>query len=414
MIIDAKKLGGMCSCGRVHEMQTKLCVIEAGALKRFDEYKAEVGFSGKCAVIYDENTYLATEGLHPKADKEIILSKEGLHADEHGVALASEKLTEDFDYLVAVGSGTVHDITRYIAYERKIPFISCPTAASVDGFCSSVAAMSWYGFKRTLTAVAPTIVIADTNVISNAPIRLARSGFGDMIGKYIALSDWKIGALILGEYFCEEIYKLTYKATEEVIKSAEGISRGDLIAYEKLTYGLLLSGIAMQMLTTSRCASGAEHHISHLIEMQPEPLSLSSEALHGEKVGVATLIAAREYHRMAEDKNIRFEDYKKATDEEIRNIFGDRLASAIVEENKKDVCEGISSARIFECWEKICEIISDIPTCEALTRAYERLSVKNKLSDISVDENMKDSLLLYSPLVRNRLTLMRLRRAMKR
>ena len=411
MIIDAKKLGGPCSCGKAHEMETKLCVVEAGALKRFDEYKNELGISGRCAVIYDENTYRATEGLHPKADMEIILSPENLHADEHGVALANEKLSGNFDYLVAVGSGTIHDITRYIAYERGITFISCPTAASVDGFCSSVAAMTWYGFKRTLTAVAPTIVIADTEVISKAPIRLARSGFGDMIGKYIALSDWRIGALITGEYFCSEIYNLTYKATEEVIKSAEGISSGDLSAYEKLTYGLLLSGIAMQMLGTSRCASGAEHHISHLIEMQPEPLSLSSSALHGEKVGVATLIAATEYHRMAEDKEIRFADYKKATNEEIHKIFGARLADAIIEENKKDACDGITSVRIHECWDSIREIISGIPTAEELSLAYEKLSVKSTLADISVSDNMKDTLLDCSPLVRNRLTLMRLRRA---
>ena len=97
---------------------------------------------------------------------------------------------------------------------------------------------------------------------------------------------------------------MTLDATQAVTKSAEAIKNGSISAYEKLIYGLILSGFAMQMLGNSRCASGAEHHISHLIEMQPEGLGVKSNALHGEKVGVATLLACRQYHKIKSDKNI--------------------------------------------------------------------------------------------------------------
>jgi glycerol dehydrogenase-like iron-containing ADH family enzyme len=253
-------------------------------MKLVDTYLKKIDLQGFSVAVYDENTYAATADRHPSACAEVILPTENLHANEHGVALLLERLPEEAEVLIAVGSGTVHDITRYCAYTRKIPFVSCPTAASVDGFCSSVAAMTWNGCKKTLTAVAPKIVLADTDIIKNAPIRLARSGFGDMVGKYIALCDWKIGHILTGEFYCERIADMMLAATKEVLSSVAGIVSGDAEGYEKLTYGLLLSGLAMQMMGNSRPASGAEHHISHLIEMSPPPLDVHSDALHGEKL----------------------------------------------------------------------------------------------------------------------------------
>ena len=313
MIIDSNKYNGMCSCGREHKMTTEFCVIESGCMAEFYNYINRYGISGFSVAIYDENTYNATMGVHPKVDKEIILSPENLHADNHGVAKAMEQLPDKCDYLIAIGSGTIHDITRYCAYEKGIPFVSCPTAASVDGFCSSVAAMTWDGYKKTFEAVAPKIVIADLDIISKAPIRLTNSGFGDMVGKVIALADWKISNVLIDEFFCTTIHDMTMDATKAVMNSAEKIKSGDASAFEKLTYGLLMSGLAMQMLGNSRCASGAEHHISHLIEMQPEGLDVKSDALHGEKVGVGTLICCRQYHKIEDDKNIIWNDYSKAS-----------------------------------------------------------------------------------------------------
>ncbi|MBQ8409017.1 MAG: sn-glycerol-1-phosphate dehydrogenase [Clostridia bacterium] len=412
MIIDSKKYNGLCSCGKEHKMITEVCIVEAGCLERIGDHLDEYGLRGYSVAIYDENTYRATVGLHPKADKEIILDPKGLHADNHGVALAMEQLPEGCDYLIAVGSGTVHDITRYCAYTKGIPFVSCPTAASVDGFCSSVAAMTWDGFKKTFEAVAPKIVVADLNIISKAPMFLTNSGFGDMIGKFIALADWQIAHELTGEYFCPVIHDITLDATKAVIESTEAIKNGDIAAFEKLTYGLLMSGLAMQLLGNSRCASGAEHHISHLIEMQPEGLAVSSEALHGEKVGVGTLLACREYHRIKNREGIAWQDYPDVDDAYIMAMFGERLSRSIIDENAKNCASGITAEAIEEHWQAICKIIDTIPTYDALIAKYKMIGAKACLSDINVPEDRLDTLLEYSPLVRNRLTLMRLRRSM--
>lgn len=413
MIIDSKKYNGVCSCGKEHKMVTELCVIEPFALRSLGKYAEECGLFGKAVAIYDENTYDATKGAHPDCLKEIILSPDGLHADNHGVELALKQLPDDCDHLIAVGSGTVHDITRYCAHKLGLPFVSCPTAASVDGFCSSVAAMTWNGFKKTFEAVAPRLVVADLDIISKAPIRLTRSGFGDMIGKYIALADWRISHLLSDEYFCDRIHNMTLDATNAVAGSATQIINGELSAYEKLTYGLLMSGLAMQLLGNSRCASGAEHHISHIIEMQPSGLDAHSDALHGEKVGVGTLICCKEYHRIANDPSIQWRDYPVIDDGYVFSMFGDKLSESVINENKADKAIGITASRITENLSAIKEIIKSIPTEDELSAVYSQLGIKSSLSDIGVNEDLLDTLLEFSPLVRNRVTLMRLRRATK-
>jgi glycerol-1-phosphate dehydrogenase [NAD(P)+] len=409
MIIDSLQYNGKCQCGKEHKMETRFSVVAAGCLKNLNNYLNEYSISGVTAAVYDENTYKATQDRHPSVNYEIILNPENLHANEHGVALLMEKLPEDTEVLIAIGSGTIHDITRYCAYIKKTEFVSCPTAASVDGFCSSVAVMTWKGCKKTLTATAPKIVIADTEIFMNAPIRLTRSGFGDMIGKYIALSDWKIAHILTKEFYCERIAKITLEATNSVLEAVDGITDGEPQAYEKLMYGLLLSGLAMQMMGNSRPASGAEHHISHFIEMAPPRYSFNSNALHGEKVGVGTLLALEEYKRLYSLKSPCFVDYKGIENEIILSIFGKNMSSEILKENECDAASGISSTVLRRHWKEIREVIESLPKLEELERVYSASEIKSKLSDIEVDNAYAKELLDYSPVVRNRLTLMRLR-----
>lgn len=412
MRIDAKEYRRECSCGQKHEMTTDFCVVESGCLGKLDIYLAQAGLDGFCTAVYDENTYRATEGVRPAADQEIVLDAQNLHANEKAVALVLEKLSQKAGYLLAVGAGTVHDITRYCAYERNLPFVSCPTAASVDGFCSSVAAMTWNGCKKTITTRAPKFVAADLDVIARAPLFLARSGFGDMVGKYVALSDWKISALLTGEYYCKEISSMMEEATNAVLDSAKGIAQKETAAFEKLTYGLLLSGLAMQLMGNSRPASGAEHHISHLIETAPASLGISTDALHGEKVGVATILASAEYHRLAGKNHIEWKDYQKPGDGFLLETFGKELAKGLMEENRQDCAQGITKETMERHWEEVRTVILGIPGPEKLRDLYRVIGAKAELADLGIATQKAGLLLDLSPVARNRLTLMRLRRMM--
>lgn len=396
-------------------MVTRAAVIEKDCLLRFEDLMTRYGVEGKRCALYGENSYKATADRHPAAQQEIVLNPVGLHADEKSTAEVLAKLEDDIEVLIAVGSGTIHDIARFCAHERGIRFVSCPTAASVDGFCSTVAAMTWYGYKKTLTAVAPEIVIADSEIIKNAPFALVCSGVGDIMAKYTALAEWEIAHEVTGEYLCQTIYDITRDAADMVMKSIPGLLAGEHEAYEYVTYALVMSGIAMQMMGNSRPASGAEHHISHMIEMGPANFAVKFPALHGEKTGVGTVIAAREYYRMAQREDISdcVQSYAAVSDTYLTDFFGEDLAEAVISENAADCLAKVTPEALVQNWQKIRKIIKKIPTAEMLYALLEQLGAKRDPEDIGITTEQIETLLEYSPLVRNRLTLMRMRRMLK-
>ncbi len=412
MVHYFSEYSGKCTCGRTHDLVTRAALIEPGCLCDFEKYMEEFGITGKRCALYGKNGYRATAGRHPFAQQEIVLDPKGLHADEVSTAEVLSKMEEDVEIIIAVGSGTIHDIARFCAHERGIRFVSCVTGASVDGFCSTVAAMTWYGYKKTLPAVAPEIVIADTDIIKNAPIELVRSGVGDIAAKYTALCDWKISTAVTGEYFCRRIHDLMAEATDTVMKSVPGIVAGEDEAYANITYALLLSGIAMQMIGNSRPASGCEHHISHLIEMEPEKLNVRFPAMHGEKTGVASVYGITEYKRLAEIEDITpyLSDYAPFPEKDLCEFLGEKLAAAILRENEKDCLSAVTKENLAKAWPQIRKLIGELPEPDYLDSLLVQLGAKHTLEEIGVTEEDKDTLLKYSPMVRNRLTLMRMKR----
>lgn len=411
MIIDSRQYGGECVCGRSHEMSTKAAVIERGCLAGFESIMDDYGVGGKRCALYGENSFDAVGALRPRAGQEIVLKSEGLHANETSTAEVLGKLDPDAEVIVAVGSGTIHDIARYCARERGIRFVSVPTAASVDGFCSTVSAMTWKGYKKTMPGVAPVFVLADTDIIKEAPLYLALSGAGDIFGKYTALADWKIAHALTGEYFCPVIEEMTRQAVEAVYACCRGLKTGDAAAFEQLTYALILSGLAMQLMGNSRPASGCEHHISHLIEMGPAAFDFRSDALHGEKVGVGTILASRAYHQLGRLSDISslVREYAFPEEAVIRSFYGEKLAPSILEENRKDCMAGVTPDMLVRAWPEIRDIIAEIPDADSLYDLYEEIGAKKTLSDIQVPEEALPDLLRFSPTARNRLTLMRAR-----
>ena len=412
MIIDSKKYSGPCRCGKEHQMLTRMVVIESSCLKDFDSWLEKCGLEGPRAAIYDTNTYYAKGLNRPSVQQEIILDAKGLHADEKATAQVLSQLSNEIRVLVAVGSGTIHDITRYCAKKLGLSFVACPTAASVDGFCSTVCAMTWEGFKKTLPGIAPVLVLADLDVIQEAPFRLTLSGVGDIIGKYTALADWKIAHVLAGEYFCPVIEDMTRQAVHAVLGCARQLKDKDPHAYEQLTYGLLLSGLAMQMMGNSRPASGAEHHISHLLEMEPVGLGAVSHALHGEKVGVGCIKVAAEYHRLEkiEEIGLMLHPYRPLTADYVSAFFGEQLCPSILAENTPDSRTEITPSKVEAAWPEIRSVIREIPSEEELFSLYADIGAKKTLADLEVPEELLPKLLEYAPCVRNRMTFLRIRK----
>ena len=147
-----------------------------------------------------------------------------------------------------------------------------------------------------MPAAAPIYVLADSDIFTKAPYRLTASGISDLMGKYTALLDWKVSHIVTNEYFCTKIYDLELEALHEVESELDGIKLQNRESTEKLMYALILSGLAMQMIGNSRPASGAEHHVSHLWEM--EILNGRLDALHGEKVSIGLIMCLERYQQI--------------------------------------------------------------------------------------------------------------------
>lgn len=417
MKIDVNEFLKPCSCGRKHEIVVDDIIIERGAIAQIPDILKRPAYADKksLVMICDENTYEAAgkqvETLIPGI-KKIILNPENLHANEHGVEAAKKGLETagDVDLMIAVGSGTIHDITRYHAYEMKIPFFSVPTAASVDGFVSTVAAMTWHGFKKSFTAVSPVVVIADTDIFKKAPLRLTASGVSDLLGKYTALADWKITHILTGEYICDEICSMEYEALDRLKESLDGLTTGDEAAYENLMYGLLLSGLAMQMTGNSRPASGAEHHMSHLWEM--EVINDYIDFYHGEKVGVGLVLASKIYHKAAEKMaagDFKVKDSMPVEEELIRENFNKPgMFEIIMEENTPNLLDEVDPAKLVEKNDEIISVIREIPTAEELTAMIDKVQGVKSLEDLGFDESYQAKTANLSPYVRARITFMRL------
>lgn len=420
MRVDTDDFARPCGCGKNHHIEVKEILIEEGAVEKLEEAMSD-GFLREYIsplLICDTNTCKVTEEIMEDIYDRcqvLVLDAEGLHADQHAIEIVENNMEEDIDLILAVGTGTIHDISRYVAFQYKIPFISVPTAASVDGFVSTVAAMTWNGLKKTVPAVPPVAVYADSNIFADAPKRLTASGVSDLFGKYICLADWKIAHMLTGEYICDEIIELEERALKTVRSCLADIAEGEQESCEKLMYALILSGLAMQMVGNSRPASCAEHHLSHLWEM--EVLNGPLEALHGEKVSVGTMLVLREYKRIA--KAIREGRCSVCTEREddtelLRETFGKKnLLEGILEENMPEPLEEVSPARLEACLDDIADLIEELPDEEKLMRVMERAGCKKSVYDIGLTEEIIPQSLELAPYVRRRLSFLRVSKMLK-
>lgn len=220
-----------------------------------------------------------------------------LYASFENVLALEAKLRAMSAVPIAVGSGTLNDITKLAAYRAGRQYMCVSTAASVDGYTAFGAAITRDGFKQTMSCPAPRAIVADLDILASAPAPMTSSGYGDLLGKVIAGADW----ILADALEIEPIEKNAWSLVQDSLRNWTGKPRelhaGDRQAIENLFEGLTLSGIAMQISHSSRPSSGSEHRFSHLWEMQA--LAHGHEPVpHGFKVGVGTEASAALYERV--------------------------------------------------------------------------------------------------------------------
>jgi glycerol-1-phosphate dehydrogenase [NAD(P)+] len=266
-------------------------IVGKGTLNRIPEVVKRLGLSGKALVMSDSKCYdvagRAVSGF---------LEESGLAVDFLLVktmtikdVLAIEDQIKELkpQVLFGVGGGTIIDAAKVSSGSQNIPFISVPTTVSHDGIASPLASIKGSDKPYSILAQAPLAIIADTEVIAQAPWRFVISGCGDVIAKLTAVKDWKLSHQEKNEYYGEYAASLALMSAKLVIENA------DLIVYRAdeglrvLLEALISCGVAMSIAGSSRPCSGSEHLFSHALD-----LVNSHHAMHGEQCGVGSILTA--------------------------------------------------------------------------------------------------------------------------
>lgn len=295
-----------CACGKSHKVDIQAIRVGSGVMQELPGILRDLGAS-HIFLVADNYTYEAAgrqvEQLLDQAGlpyhKRVFQTETPLVPNEYALGSVLAAMTSQDDMLLAVGSGTLNDVTKYVSARTGIPYAIAATAPSMDGYASTVAPTILDGFKTTLPAVYPAAIVADVDILKDAPMPMLTAGFGDIIGKFTSLADWRLSHQLNGEYYCPEVAGVIEAAVETCAANAQALAQREPQAIQAVTEALILSGLAMGMVGVSRPASGAEHQMAHYWEM--DALRRGEEhPLHGNAVGVGTVLAASLYEMAAE------------------------------------------------------------------------------------------------------------------
>ena len=366
-----------CKCGKFHTCAIKKVYIEHDATKRLEElcngYK-------KALIVADENTFAtcgekAIKNAKIPCEKVVFSGKTLLIPNEEAVDTVTKNLG-DCDLIIGIGSGVIQDLCKYVSFENKVPYLIVATAPSMDGYASTGSAMIMKGMKITYNAQVPFAIIADTEVLAKSPIEMIKAGYGDIIGKYSALNDWKLSNLINGEYICDFIYDLTYDCILKVRSLAKGLLTQDEEAVKALMEALVLVGIAMAFAGSSRPASGSEHHFSHYFEIVGI-LDGTEYFPHGIDVAYSTILTCELRDKVINSKPKKFVFDREKYESEIKRVYKSSADGIIALQNKLGWYETDDYENIVSKWDKIVELLKEVPSAQ---------EIKDILMDVELDD----------------------------
>ncbi|WP_298819644.1 sn-glycerol-1-phosphate dehydrogenase [uncultured Roseibium sp.] len=311
-----------------------------------------VGIGDSTAMVADANTWDAAgariaRNLTQNGFKisEIILSGRPHATVEEADAL--EQRLQNFSSVIAVGSGTVNDLTKYVTAHTKRPYCVFGTAASMDGYASTTASMGLpSGLKISLPAHAPKGVFLDLDVIARAPSRMAAAGFGDCLCNSVARIDWWMSHKLLGSQFRLEPYLISEPDEGMLEAHASGLQAGDITAVGYLVRALVLSGLGVAFTKVSNHGSMGEHQISHYIDCFAHDQHKGT--LHGEQVGVATLSMGRIQQWYLDQEKPPEVCPTKVDGEDMVRRMGPEIAAQCEAEYRKKALDEDGAARLNE------------------------------------------------------------------
>lgn len=412
-----------CSCGRTHSTGVEGVSVGPGAIASIVDYMEKYGFKHP-VLVCDKITY----DIAGKKTAEI-LEKAGIEAkihtftearfipDEKALGQLVMDTDKKLDLVVAVGTGSINDMCRFYSYQMGVPYAIIATAAPMDGFASTGAALIANNIKINLPAQSPLFIIGDTDVLCGAPARLISAGLGDLLGKFTCLTDWRISRIVNNEYYCDTIVDLVTACIENVLQDAPKAADRDPKVIGDIMEGLVLTGVAMSFVGNSRPAAGCEHHMCHFwetLELQEGKVPV----LHGTKVAVGTVMILK----MTELLRAGRPDFDKAREaaraydaakweEDVRRIYGASASSIIALERKsqKNAAEGRLARidAIEKNWDEIVKIMDEnLPSSDHMIEILKSMGAPYLPAQIGFDSDRLYNALIFAKETRERYSLL--------
>lgn len=372
--------GYECSCGKNHQCDIKYVYIEKNACQKLKAIMAEYQ---NITIVADENTFAAAgervlDAIGEKIKSRVIFSGDRILVPNEEAVKAVEAELSGCDAIIAIGSGVIQDLCKFVANRNGIKYAVVATAPSMDGYASDGAAMILGGMKVTKSCRLPIAIVADTEVLKNAPMDMIKAGYGDILGKYSALNDWKLSKIINNEYFCPWIYDTTLSCTDATLKLAKGLLKRDEESVKTLMEALVTVGIMMKFATTSRPASGSEHHLSHYFEITGI-LNSAPYLSHGLDVAYSAYVTSLVRERLLSKDLSKTKPYSEnELIADMKDQYG-VLAESCMELQAKAGFYKTDRSKIYKQKEaEIKEALKDCPTSDR---------IKEMLSEIELDIN---------------------------
>lgn len=359
-----------CSCGMVHRCGIKHVIIESGAVNKVGSLLADYR---KILLVADSNTF-ATCGSEVEAqigqrlESTLIYRRQGLLIpNEEAIEEMRAKLTAETDLIIGIGSGVIQDLCKCVSFQEKLPYYIIATAPSMDGYASVGAAMIIGGMKVTYNAHVPQVIVADTEILKDAPLDMIKSGYGDILGKYSCLNDWKLSRVVRNEYFCQYVYDLTFDMLVKTKDLGPSLLARDPEAIRILMEALVGVGIAMAFVGNSRPASGSEHHLSHYFEITGI-VDDTPYFMHGIDVVYSAV-----YTEMIREKLLKLDAAPCNTvpdrvvwEENIRRVYGS-VADGVIALQDKQGWYNQSRYPVYAAkWDEIRQVFAEAPSSQEM------------------------------------------------
>lgn len=395
-------------------------ILQKGMIDSLPEHLWGLERGSYLGVVCDQNTYeIAGERL-AKALKNhgfllnIFVFTKGVHASLE----EAEKLLialSGVELIIAVGSGTINDLCKYTSFQLNIPYVVLGTAPSMNGYSSNSASLSKNGIKRSFKAQLPIAIYADLEVLQKAPLRMIRSGIGDLLCRPTAQFDWYLSSLLVQTTYDDTPFKWLAPLEEGFFEDAESCIHRQERALQHLFELLIISGLGMSWMEGSYPASQGEHMLVHALEVNyPEK---TQHYFHGELVGVASVTLHQIQKNLWETEPIKPEVVPHNF---INTLYDLNMLSTVVDKDIVEECKsGLAEKQnlLQEQWEAVCQKLfyekkwrEDKVFSSCLQEGSKIKNILQKIGaplaprDISLEESSYFGTLAWTHLTRNRFT----------